>query len=256
MNEVILSREIPHVAVLTLNRPEHRNALDLATRQSLATHFEQLATDQDCRVVVITGGEEVFAAGADIRMLAEKDSSGIVELGLAQFWKPIVSFPKPVIAAVNGLALGGGFELVMHSDVIFAGESAQFGLPEPRVGIMPGAGGTQRLVRAIGKFSAMHLLLSARPIKADRAYALGIVSEVSKDSETINNALVFATKVANLPPIAIASIKCVVLEGADLPLAEAIEMEQEAFFALFDTADKTEGMMAFLEKRKPKFTGQ
>ncbi len=168
MSEVLVSRESEHVVVITLNRPEQKNALDLPTRKSLAGQFEALAQDDMCCAVVITGGPEVFAAGADLRMLAELDPAGAKSLNLARFWKPIADFPKPLIAAVNGLALGGGFELAMHADVIIAGRSAQFGLPEPRVGIMPGAGGTQRLVRAIGKFRAMHLLLFRQ---ADRSRA-------------------------------------------------------------------------------------
>jgi enoyl-CoA hydratase len=229
MSEVLVSREGEHVVVITLSRPEQRNALDLPTRKSLAGQFEALAQDDTCRAVVITGGPEVFAAGADLRMLAELDSAGAKSLNLARFWKPIADFPKPLIAAVNGLALGGGFELAMHADVIIAGRSAQFGLPEPRVGIMPGAGGTQRLVRAIGKFQAMHLLLSASPIDAERAYAIGIASELCDVDGTIHRAIEFAAGAAKLPPLAIRGIKRAVTDGADLPCARALASSRTRF---------------------------
>lgn len=255
MSAVILSWPEQHVALLRLDRPEHRNALDLDTRRLLADHFRQLAEDDRCRVAVVTGGHDVFAAGADLRMLARASPSEVESLGLAGLWKPIADFPKPVVAAVNGLALGGGFELALHSDVIIAGRTAQFGLPEPRVGIMPGAGGTQRLARAVGKFAAMHLLLSAKPVPAERAHALGIVAEVVDNAETIPRATAFAASVAKLPPLAMRGIKRSVRDGADLPLGEGLALEQQNFLALFDTADQKEGMTAFLEKRRPVFRG-
>ena len=166
MSEVVLTWDSEHVVLLRLNRPEQRNALDLQTRRTLATHLAALAVEDRCRAAVITGGDKVFAAGADIRMLAQAFPQDVEAIGLAKLWQAVADFPKPLIAAVNGLALGGGFELAMHADVVIAGRSEEFGLPEPRVGIMPGAGGTQRLVRAIGKFAALHLLFSATPINA------------------------------------------------------------------------------------------
>jgi enoyl-CoA hydratase/carnithine racemase len=166
------------------------------------------------------------------------------------------TFAKPVIAAVNGWALGGGCELAMHADMIIAGESARFGQPEIKVGVIPGAGGTQRLTRAVGKFKAMKILLTGEPVTAREAEAMGLVSDVVPDEEVLDRALTLAKAIAVLPPLAARKIKELVLSGADLPLETALTLERQAFWLMFDTEDQKEGMRAFIDKRPPLFTGK
>jgi enoyl-CoA hydratase/carnithine racemase len=255
MSEVILEKDGP-VAVIRLNRPEARNALNMAVRQALADHFAALGSDDATRCIVLTGSEKVFAAGADIRDMVERTSVEIFTRRSERLWQPIASCPKPVIAAVNGYALGGGCELAMHADIIVAGEGASFGQPEIRVGIMPGAGGTQRLTRAVGKFAAMKMLLTGEPVPARDALAMGLVSEVVADGEVLNRAMAIANTIAAMPPLAAAQIKEAVLAGQDASLDAALMIERKAFQLLFSTADQKEGMRAFLEKRKPEFQGR
>src|SRR5205085_9980622 len=161
-----LGRPAADVAVVRLNRAEVRNALNMAVRRLLADHFAALGADDVTRCIVITGGDKVFAAGADLRDMVERTPVELMMRRSELLWQPIASCPKPVIAAVNGYALGGGCELAMHADIIIAGEGASFGQPEVRIGIMPGAGGTQRLTRAVGKFRAMRMLLTGEPVTA------------------------------------------------------------------------------------------
>lgn len=244
------------VVLLRLNRPEARNALSPALREELAARFTALAADDTVRAVVLTGGPEVFAAGADIKAMADARPTEIMLRGTERLWAPVKDFPKPLVAAVNGWALGGGCELAMHADIIVAGESARFGQPEIKVGIMPGAGGTQRLVRAVGKFKAMKILLTGEPVSAAEAEAMGLVSEVTPDADTIERAVALARSIARLPPLAARKIKEAVLAGADQPLEVGLLVERQAFQLLFDTADQKEGMAAFIEKRRPAFTGR
>jgi enoyl-CoA hydratase len=164
--------------------------------------------------------------------------------------------PQPVIAAINGHALGGGLELAMCCDVIIAGESARLGQPEVRVGIMPGAGGTQRLTRAVGKFHAMRICLTGRPISAAEAFQIGLVSQVAPDAEVVPAALEMAGDLARLPPLAVMQIKEAILAGQDATLEAALVLERKAFQLLFASADKREGMRAFFEKRPPRFKGE
>ena len=172
------------------------------------------------------------------------------------FWKTISGCSKPIIAAVNGVALGGGCELALNADIIVAGESAKFGQTEVNVGVMPGGGATQRLVRAIGKYRAMKMLLTGEIIRAPEALAMGLISEVVPDAEVLSSALNLANKIAQMPPLAIMQIKEVVLAGADVSLDTGLMLERKAFELLFSSRDQKEGMNAFIEKRKPNFTGQ
>ncbi|GAA0585080.1 enoyl-CoA hydratase-related protein [Caenispirillum bisanense] len=244
------------VALLRLNRPEARNALSPALREELAAHFTALAADESVRAVVLTGGSDVFAAGADIKAMAEASPTDMMLRASERLWAPVKDFPKPLVAAVNGWALGGGCELAMHADVIVAGEGARFGQPEIKVGIMPGAGGTQRLVRAVGKFKAMKILLTGEPVTAAEAEAMGLVTEVVPDDRTLHRAVEIAASIARLPPLAARKIKEAVLAGADQTLDAGLLIERQAFQLLFDTADQKEGMAAFIEKRRPTFTGR
>jgi enoyl-CoA hydratase/carnithine racemase len=205
---------------------------------------------------VIVGSETVFCAGADLKAMARMSAADMMQRGTHLTWAPLKDFPKPLIAAVNGWALGSGCELALHADIIVAGESARFGQPEIRVGIIPGGGGTQRLVRAVGKYKAMRMLLTGEPVGAREAEAMGLVSEVVPDAEALERALALARTIAALPPLAARKIKEVVAHGADLPLEAALTLERQVFQLLFDTEDQTEGMAAFIEKRPPTFRGR
>lgn len=245
------------VLLLRLNRPEALNALNPELRQALADAFRDAAEDDSVRVIVVTGDDKAFAAGADIKAMAEARPLEMHRRGYHRLWQAIADFPKPYIAAVRGFALGGGCELALLSDIIVAGKGATFGLPEIRVGIMPGAGGTQRLVRAVGKYKAMRLLLTGERIDATTADAWGLVSDlVDDDAQVLERALDYARRIAKGPAMAAEQIKDAVLLGADLPLQSALALERKSYHLLFDSDDQTEGMTAFLEKRKPTFTGR
>jgi enoyl-CoA hydratase len=256
MSEVLTEHSGDGVLLVRINRPEAKNALNNAVRKALTKAFTTAAEDDSVRCVVITGNQEAFVAGADIKDMAE---AGAVDIMLRRnhlMWRTIAQCPKPVIAAVNGFALGGGCELAMHADIIIAGESAQFGQPEIRVGIMPGAGGTQRLVRAVGKFKAMKMVLTGKPVSAREAEAMGLVSEVVADDQVLDSALALAKTIAAMPPLAVEQIKEVMLAGPDAPLETALMLERKAFQLLFDSQDQKEGMRAFSEKRRPKYQGR
>ncbi|HWD31581.1 MAG TPA: enoyl-CoA hydratase [Pseudomonas sp.] len=255
MSETRVEHPVPGIALVRLNRPEARNALNQAVREQLAGHFNQLGHDPAVRCIVLTGGDTVFAAGADIRDMVERGAIDMLLRQTQRLWAAIAQCPKPVIAAVNGFALGGGCELAMHADLIIAGRSASFAQPEVRVGVMPGAGGTQRLTRAVGKFQAMRMLLTGLSVSADEALAMGLASEVVDDAQVQARALELATLIASMPPLAVLQIKEVLLAGQDASLDTALMLERKAFQLLFDSADQKEGMHAFLDKRKPVYAG-
>jgi enoyl-CoA hydratase/carnithine racemase len=232
------------------------NALSLKVRELLAVEFNAMAADDDVRCVVITGDEKAFAAGADVGELAKRTPLDDDFEKSRVAWIALETFRKPVIAAVNGFALGGGCECAMHCDIIIAGQSAKLGQPEVKLGIMPGAGGTQRFLRAAGKFSAMRYLLTGDMLSAAEALRVGLVSEVVPDAEVLPHALKLATKIAALPPLALAAIKEAVLLGADVPLSTALNLERKAFQLLFASEDHNEGIKAFQERRKPQFKGR
>ncbi len=254
--EVVVERPEEGVARIRLNRPEATNALSLALQAQLAQAFTDLSADPAVRAIVLTGGDKVFAAGGDIRSLADVGPIDILQRHTERVWAPIERCPKPVIAAVCGYAYGGGAELAMHCDIIIAGEGASFSQPEIRIGIMPGIGGTQRLVRAVGKFNAMRMLLTGRPVDAQEARLMGLVSQVVADSEVQAEALRMARTIAAMPPLAAMQIKEVVLAGMDASLDTALMLERKANQLLFATRDQKEGMQAFIDKRKPRFEGR
>jgi enoyl-CoA hydratase/carnithine racemase len=243
------------IGIVRMDRAERLNALNLEMRQAIAAAFGELSADPDILVIVVTGGDEVFAAGADLKLLVDKGSQEVAELNLAGYWHAVASCEKPVIAAINGYCLGAGSELMQMCDIVVADTSARIGQPEAKVGIMPGAGGTQRLVRSVGKPVASLMLMCGEALTGERAYQLGLVSELAEERQALNRALELAHKVTRMPPRAMLAIKRALRQGSDLPLPEALQLEQDEFLQLFDTADQTEGMTAFLEKRKPKFTG-
>jgi enoyl-CoA hydratase len=252
---VLIERPADGVALLRINRPKARNALDMATRKALAATFEGLHDDVSVRAIVLTGNEQAFAAGADLKEFIDAGAVEILRRRSERYWNAVARTPQPVIAAINGYALGGGLELAMCCDVIIAGEGAQLGQPEVRVGIMPGAGGTQRLARAVGKFQAMRICLTGRPISAAEACRIGLVTEVVPDAQVVAAALEMAQEIARLPPLAVMQIKEAILAGQDASLEVGLALERKAFQLLFASADKREGMQAFFEKRPPRFKG-
>lgn len=254
--EVYLESLADGVAVVVIHRPEAKNALNAAVRRQLAEQFSSLGQRDEVRAIVLTGGDQAFVAGADVKEFATASPTDMYLRHNERLWDPIAHCPKPVIAAVNGFALGGGCELAMHCDLIVAGESARFGQPEVKLGLMPGAGGTQRLVRAVGKFQAMRILMTGCMVKAPEALRMGLVSEVVADDETLERAKSLAREIAAMPSLAVEQIKEAVLSGADLPLESALVLERKAFQMLFDTADQKEGAAAFIEKRKPDYRGE
>ena len=254
--EPVLRRREGAVGVLTLNRPDKRNALDLAMRAAIADAMRALEADTEVRAIVITGGDQVFAAGADLHLLVDKGAQEVAALDLGHYWAPLAQSRKPVIAAVSGFALGAGCELALMCDFIVADATARLGQPELAVGIMPGAGGTQRLVRSVGKQVASLMLLTAEPLTGERAFQLGLVAELAPEGQALPRAMELARKAARLPPKAVEATRRVLRQGADLPLEAALALENREFLLLFDTEDKTEGMRAFLDKRKPQFNGR
>lgn len=252
---VIVERQGP-VATLRLNRESKRNALDLQMRSAIAAAVIELQDDRDVKVIIITGGNEVFAAGADLKLLVDKGAQDVADLNLGQYWAPVTQSGKPIIAAVSGFALGAGCELAMMCDFIVADRTAKLGQPELRVGIMPGAGGTQRLVRGVGRQVASLMLLTGEVISAERAWQLGLIADLCEPGQVVERARHLALRIAAMPPRAVAATKRVLAQGPELPLDAALSLENREFLLLFDTQDQEEGMRAFLEKRSPTYTGR
>lgn len=254
--DIRLSRPVPFVLQLTLHRPQARNALRTLTLREIAGALTAAAADDDVRAVVLTGGDRVFAAGADIGELAAHDAVSILTDARPALWQAIRQFPKPLIGAVNGFCLGGGNELAMHCDVLIAGETAQFGQPEINLGIIPGAGGTQRLTHALGKSDAMRLVLSGAFLDARSALARRLVSEVCPPELTVERAVALAAAIAAKPPLAVRLAKEAVLKAFEVGLDQGLAFERRAFCQLFATEDRREGLAAFTEKRRPAFRGR
>jgi enoyl-CoA hydratase len=245
------------VALVTLDRAERLNALSAELMRQLLEALEALDRDPDCRCIVLAGaGDRAFAAGADITEMAEATPDDLRSGGNFERWDRIGRLPTPVIAAVRGFALGGGCELAMAADMIVAGEDAVFGQPEIGIGIIPGAGGTQRLTRAIGKARAMEMILTGRRMAAREALAAGLVTRVVPAEATLAAALELAATVASMPPLAVRAAKRSILEAQQVALAEGLVFERETFYGLFATDDQKEGMAAFIEKRPPRWTGR
>lgn len=253
---IICEQQESGVSVIRLNRPKVRNALNTELREKMAEIFIKLNDDPQTKAIVLTGGDKVFAAGADINDFLTAKTVDVYLRHSERYWDAITNCRKPIIAAVNGYALGGGCELAMHADIIVAGKSAKFGQPEIKIGLMPGAGGTQRLFRVIGKHKAMKLILTGDMISADEADQMGLVSEVVEDEVTIKRAVEIAEQLADYSPIALTQIKEVANLGVDMPLQAALALERKAFQILFDTEDQKEGAKAFLEKRRAEYKGQ
>lgn len=256
-DEVPLLQEHPHpgVVLLRLNRPAALNALNLALRQELARAFTSLDADAAVRVIVLAGGPKAFCAGADLSQYQDATTVDILARRMDLLWDAVARCSKPVVAAVRGWVLGGGCELAMHADILLAEQSARFGQPEVKIGLMPGGGATQRLTQAVGKFRALHILLRGEPFSAEQAHAMGLVSELVEDGRVEDRALAVAQELCALPPLALRQIKASVLAGLDSGLDAGLRHERLAFATVFATADKAEGLAARLEKRAPQFRG-
>jgi enoyl-CoA hydratase len=243
-----------NVGLIRLNRPKALNALCDALVREMGMALDAFDNDDAVGAVVITGNERAFAAGADIK---EMQSRTFVDVYLADFvtkgWERVTTCRKPIVAAVAGFALGGGCELAMMCDTIIAGEGAKFGQPEINLGIIPGAGGTQRMARAIGKAKTMDLVLTGRMMDAAEAERSGLVSRVVPDDKLVEEAVKVATQMASLSRVAVFAAKEAVNRAFETTLAEGVRFERRLFHALFGTEDQREGMAAFVEKRKPAF---
>jgi enoyl-CoA hydratase/carnithine racemase len=245
-----------HVALCRLNRPEARNALSPELMEELASAVEGFDADPEVRCIVIAGGEEAFAAGADIATLRERTFEESLRHRAARFWPRLATCRTPLVAAVSGFALGGGCELALLCDLIVASETAELGQPEITLGIIPGGGGTQRLARVIGKQRAMELVLTGRRIDAREAERLGLVNEVAPKGEWLQRALELARRIASRPPIAARLAKQAVLAASETPLSAGLETERRLYELSMATEDRIEGMDAFLGKRRPQFKGR
>jgi len=254
-NHLLFRRE-GFVALVQINRPRVRNALNEALLTDLVAHLEILDRDPDVRVIVLTGDDQAFAAGADIAEMADLTSVEMAFGSRLALWHRLGATRKPLIAAVAGYALGGGNELAMACDLVVAAESARFGQPEINLGIIPGAGGTQRLVRVVGKARAMELVLTGRMMTADEAFAIGLITKVVPNELYLVEALRLAHLIAAKPPLAVQVAKDAVLKAYDTTLETGLAYERASFNVLFSTEDRREGMTAFLEKRAPAFKGR
>ena len=253
---VRVSKDEPGLAVITIDRPERRNALNLEVKKLLADCVEALAGDDGVQVIVLTGAGGVFVAGTDIGEMAQMSPTDHTLLATDRVFTVLRQCRKILIAAVEGYALGGGSELALACDMVIAGESARIGQPEIRVGIMPGAGGTQRLLRTVGKYRAMKMMLTGESVTARDALAMGLLSEVVGDGQALDRATSMARSILKMPPLAVRAIKEVVQSGQDAPLETALLLERKTFQLIFDTLDQKEGMRAFLEKRAPVYQGK
>jgi enoyl-CoA hydratase len=256
MSLVLLERPEAGIAVIRMNRPEAMNALSNATRVELAERFEEASADDEVRCIVITGNEKAFVAGADLKEFADMTTADWTQQDARFMWRAIAACKKPIVAAVNGFALGGGCELALSCDIIVAGENAKMGLPEVRVGVLPGGGGTQRLTRTVGKYKALKMMLTAEWVSGTEACEMGLASEVVPDDEVVERAMAIARKIAKMPPIGVRLIKEVTLAGMDASLETGMMLERKAFEILFATEDQKEGAKAFIEKREPEFKGK
>jgi enoyl-CoA hydratase/carnithine racemase len=244
------------VGIATLDRPEARNALSPELMEELATAVEAWDADPEVRCIVIAGNDEAFAAGADIKSMAERTFQETLDLPSARFWPRLALVRTPLIAAVSGWALGGGCELALACDMIVASESAEFGQPEIQLGIIPGGGGTQRLARIAGKQRAMELVLTGRRITAQEAHEIGIVNRVAPKDGWLESAVELAEVVARRPPIAVRLGKQAVLAADEAGLSAGLATERRLYELTMATEDRVEGMRAFVERRRPQFRGR
>lgn len=244
------------IGIVQFNRPDALNALSPDLVRELVEALEAFDNNDAIGCMVITGGEKVFAAGADIKRMAEASMVDMLTIDQLAQWDKIRKLHKPVIAAINGFVLGGGCELAMMCDIIIAGENAKFGQPEISIGVIPGAGGTQRLTRAIGKARAMELILTGRQFSAAEAFEMGLITKVVPNELTIETAKTLAKEIASKPAMAVRLGKEAILKSFDTTIEGGLDYERKLFYMLFATLDQKEGMAAFMEKRKPTWQGK
>jgi len=256
MPEAIELERYDAVAAIRLNRPERRNALSPAVLEELAQAVGDLDADEGVRCIVIAGTDEVFAAGADIKAMAERSFQEVLEASTMPFWQRVADCRTPLIAGVSGYALGGGCELALLCDLIVASDTAEFGQPEITLGIIPGGGGTQRLARVMGKQRTMELVLTGRRIDAKEALRLGIVNMIASRRSWFGETVGLAERVARRPPLAVKLAKQAVLAADEMALSAGLAHERRLYELAMATEDRVEGMQAFLEKRKPRFEGR
>ncbi len=254
--ELVLTEKRGNVGLVTLNRPTARNALNRQMLRELMDALEAFDKDDSVGAMVVTGDEKAFAAGADIKEMAADNAAQIKTSGFVPTFNRIMGIQKPVIAAVSGWALGGGMELALACDMIVASESAKFGQPEITIGVIPGAGGTQRLTRALGKAVAMEMILNNRTLSAVEALEFGLANRVVEVEAYLDEALKLAGEIAARAPLAVRAAKKMVNQALEHGLSDGLSKEQQEFYNLFDTEDQEEGMRAFIEKRQPRWKGK
>ncbi|HEX8990508.1 MAG TPA: enoyl-CoA hydratase-related protein [Anaerolineales bacterium] len=254
--EMVLTETRGGVGLVTLNRPDVRNALSGQLLRELMDALEEFDGDARIGAMVIAGSEKAFAAGADIKEMADRSSSQMRESSSVATFARITGIRKPVIAAVSGWALGGGLEVALSCDMIVASETAKFGQPEVTIGVIPGAGGTQRLTRVVGKAIAMEMILNNRILSAAEALQFGLVNRVVPVEACLEEAVKLAAEIADRAPLAVGAAKRMINEAFERPLQDALSEERTEFYNLFGTQDQKEGMRAFIEKRQPKWKGK
>jgi enoyl-CoA hydratase len=252
----VTEQKEPFIALIELNRPKELNALNRQLMEELRDTLHQLDKNDNVHVIIITGNEQAFAAGADIKQMADKSAIDMLLIDQFNTWDQIRKTKKPIIAAVSGFALGGGCELAMTCDMIIASDSAKFGQPEIKLGVLPGAGGTQRLTKAIGKAKAMELILSGRFITAEEAHAYGLINKVVPVEMYLYEAIQLAKEIAQQSPIAVQLAKEAINRSFETQLDEGLAFERKNFYLAFASEDQKEGMKAFIEKRKPEYKGR
>ena len=254
--EFILNETRGRVGLVALNCPQVMNALNHQLVREVMDALEAFDNDDNIGAMVITGNERSFAAGADIKELADQSAGQIKENDHIAAFSRIMNFRKPIIAAVSGYALGGGFELAISCDMIVASESAKFGQPEITIGVIPGAGGTQRLTHTVGKALTMEMILNNRTLSAQEALQFGLVNRVVRVDQCLNEALKLAEEIASRAPVAVRLAKRMINQAYELTLTEGLQKEKQEFYSLIGTEDQKEGMQAFVEKRKPDWKGK
>lgn len=252
----ILVEKDGNVGIVRLNRPNALNALSSPLMKELVTALEVFEEDDEVNCIVLTGSDKIFSAGADIKGMADQNSVQALKDGNLERFDQLQKVTKPIIAAVSGYALGGGLELAMACDLIIAGEGTKLGQPEINIGVMPGAGGTQRLTRAVGKYRAMDMILTGSQITAKEAFDRGLVSRIVPNECYFSEALKVAKEIATKGPLSVKLAKECVSRSFEMTLSEGLEFEHRNFYLLMSSDDKKEGMKAFIEKRKPVFKGQ
>jgi enoyl-CoA hydratase len=252
----VTEQHAPFIALIQLNRPKELNALNLQLMQELRDTLKALDQNDQVRVIILTGNDQAFAAGADIKQMADKSAVDMLITDQFSTWDQIKKTKKPIIAAVSGFVLGGGCELAMTCDMIVASETTRFGQPEIKIGVMPGAGGTQRLTRAVGKAKAMEMVLTGRFISAEEALRYRLINLVVPLEMYLYEATKLAAEIAQMSPLAIQLAKESVNRAFESHLEEGLHFERKNFYLTFASEDQKEGMSAFVEKRKPTYKGK